>query len=111
MHRFPKDKTKRKIWTEKVRRANWNPSEYSRLCSDHFDSNSFVVPPQMALSIGYDLKLVRLKSDAVPTIFQRVKSPVKRKRSSTALEKRRRIEVHTRRGRVFRHTSISPFAL
>ena len=50
---------------------------------------------QMALSIGYDLKLVRLKSDAVPTIFQRVKYPVKRKnRSSTALEKRQRIEVH-----------------
>ena len=39
MHRFTKDKTKRKIWTEKVRRANWNPTDHSRLSSDHFDSN------------------------------------------------------------------------
>ena len=30
MHRFPKDKTKGKIWTEKVRRANWNPTDHSR---------------------------------------------------------------------------------
>jgi hypothetical protein len=37
MFTFPKDKHRRKIWVQKVKRQNFVPSEHSRLCSRHFN--------------------------------------------------------------------------
>lgn len=40
---FPKDKHIRKLWTERVKRDGWTPSEYSRFWYDHFKDEDFVV--------------------------------------------------------------------
>ena len=34
--RFPTNPDQRNKWISAIRRDNWSPSEYSRLCSDHF---------------------------------------------------------------------------
>ncbi|XP_022345962.2 uncharacterized protein LOC111138337 [Crassostrea virginica] len=34
--RFPKDNKKRKAWIRAINRDDWVPSEYSRVCSEHF---------------------------------------------------------------------------
>lgn len=34
--RFPKDKRKRRAWTNAVNRDKWTPNEHSWICSDHF---------------------------------------------------------------------------
>ena len=34
--RFPEDKRKRRAWVKAINRENWQPSEHSRICSDHF---------------------------------------------------------------------------
>ncbi|CAL1298682.1 unnamed protein product [Larinioides sclopetarius] len=33
---FPKDETRKNLWVKAIRRANWEPSKFSRLCSKHF---------------------------------------------------------------------------
>ena len=35
-HRFPKDEGRRKKWEAAVRREGWHPTEYTRICGDHF---------------------------------------------------------------------------
>ncbi|XP_035226099.1 uncharacterized protein LOC118198515 isoform X2 [Stegodyphus dumicola] len=59
-HSFPKNKTLRKIWEAKIRRANFTSTAYSKLCSYHFTSDSFD-----RLKFGGTW----LKPDAIPTIF------------------------------------------
>lgn len=34
--RFPKDVERRKKWIVAIKRQNWTPTEYSRVCSAHF---------------------------------------------------------------------------
>ncbi|XP_076085026.1 uncharacterized protein LOC143055858 isoform X2 [Mytilus galloprovincialis] len=105
---FPKDDHRRKQWTIKVKRKNFQPSNTSRLCAKRFSNDQFVVNPLFAASIGYKMKKLQLKSDAVPTIFD-FSSPKKlqnttltvsaeekkRKhvRQSGAVRKRKRIEA------------------
>lgn len=59
MFRFPKCPDTRGKWIKAVRRDNWEPNKYSRLCSKHFDKSCFIE----------GLSLKKLKTDAVPTIF------------------------------------------
>ena len=33
---FPRDEERRSKWIAAIKRQNWTPSEYSRLCSAHF---------------------------------------------------------------------------
>lgn len=102
---FPKDDKRRKVWISRIKRKDFNPSKTSRLCSKHFTNDQIVVDPSLAMTIGYKLKKLQLKPDAIPSIFDfeskqqecqdKVDSmKVKRKqRQSGAVAKRKRIET------------------
>ncbi|XP_072759340.1 uncharacterized protein [Anoplolepis gracilipes] len=69
---FPRDPKLRKIWKERVARADWEPSNNSFLCHVHFEPNEWSITPNGR---------IRLKKDAVPSIFTVTstrKSPKKR---------------------------------
>ncbi|XP_018398114.1 PREDICTED: ankyrin repeat domain-containing protein 26-like isoform X1 [Cyphomyrmex costatus] len=57
---FPRDPKLRKIWQDRVARADWEPSNNSFLCHVHFDSKEWSLTP--------DGKL-RLNRNAIPSIF------------------------------------------
>lgn len=61
-YRFPKDFTMRNKWIHAIRRAGWNPSDSSVLCSSHFAKESYQRPP------GLKQRPI-LWPHAVPTIF------------------------------------------
>lgn len=67
--RFPKKRTLRNRWVDRIRRKNWKPAQSSRLCSRHFEDSCFVHNPAVLRSIGWLVQRPRLKPDAVPTIF------------------------------------------
>ena len=64
-YRFPSDPEKRSKWVAAVRHDNWSPTEHSWICSEHFVSN---VKSNNPLAPNY-----------IPTIFQHVKTPEKRR--------------------------------
>ena len=64
-YRFPKDEDRRIMWIASVQRKDWEPNEYSWLCSAHF-------------VIGKKCK-DKFSPDYVPTIFTHTVSPLKRK--------------------------------
>lgn len=69
---FPRDPKLRKIWQERVARADWEPSNNSFLCHVHFK------PQEWSISQS---GRIRLKKNAVPSIFTVTstrKSPKKR---------------------------------
>uniref|UniRef100_A0A1A8PLH0 Si:dkey-56d12.4 n=3 Tax=Nothobranchius TaxID=28779 RepID=A0A1A8PLH0_9TELE len=45
-YRFPKDLERRTLWISAVNRGQWEPTEYSRLCSQHFISGEKSNDPQ-----------------------------------------------------------------
>lgn len=71
---FPRNPKLRKIWTERVSRADWEPSNNSFLCHVHFEAD------QWTITQGGRIKL---KKNAVPSIFTVTstrKSPRKRRK-------------------------------
>ncbi|GBN26910.1 hypothetical protein AVEN_91428-1 [Araneus ventricosus] len=60
-HKFPKDIALRNEWLLALRRVNFRPTKYSRLCSEHFSENQID---------RTSLACVRLKENAVPNIFK-----------------------------------------
>ncbi|XP_076018415.1 uncharacterized protein LOC143010112 [Genypterus blacodes] len=64
LFRFPKDPTRKKKWVANSRRINFEPTENSRLCQDHFEQNQF---EEIARSPAGGKKL---KPNAVPTLFR-----------------------------------------
>ncbi|XP_060085556.1 THAP domain-containing protein 5-like [Ylistrum balloti] len=111
---FPKDDKLRNAWTVKLKRQDFVPTKHSRLCQIHFSPECFSKDPRISESIGYEPKCLRLKTDAVPTIFDFSSTPKtprpvnttqvadspflwetpNRKRSrSQVIQKRRRLEV------------------
>ncbi|XP_014667353.1 PREDICTED: THAP domain-containing protein 2-like isoform X2 [Priapulus caudatus] len=58
-HKFPKDDQRRKEWTESLRRKDFQPSEASSLCSEHFTDDCFDRTGQT----------VRLRDTAIPSIY------------------------------------------
>lgn len=69
---FPRDPKLRKIWQERVARADWEPSNNSFLCHVHFEPEEWSILPNGR---------IRLKKNAVPSIFTITstrKSPKKR---------------------------------
>ncbi|CAL1272052.1 unnamed protein product [Larinioides sclopetarius] len=60
-HKFPKDIALRNEWLLALRRVNFRPTKYSRLCSEHFSENQID---------RTSLACVRLKANAVPNIFK-----------------------------------------
>jgi hypothetical protein len=70
-HRFPKKPELRKIWINAIPRKDWQPTESSRVCSLHFDDLDFFIERQdsnVHRKTG-ELKVRRLKTDAVPRKF------------------------------------------
>uniref|UniRef100_A0A8C9XEZ2 THAP-type domain-containing protein n=1 Tax=Sander lucioperca TaxID=283035 RepID=A0A8C9XEZ2_SANLU len=55
-HRFPVDEEVKSVWTAKIRREDFSPTDGTRVCSVHFLPGDFVGPR-------------RLKKDAVPCLF------------------------------------------
>jgi len=57
--RFPKDESLRRQWEHNVRREGWSATNYSFLCSTHFEEECFDRTGQQ----------VRLRAGSVPTVF------------------------------------------
>lgn len=70
---FPKNPDLLKEWLTAIRRKNFEPSIYSRICSNHFTEESFETS-------GWSC-VPKLKIDAVPSIFDFRKTLPKRKRA------------------------------
>ncbi|KAL3882436.1 hypothetical protein ACJMK2_028775, partial [Sinanodonta woodiana] len=99
---FPKDEKRRKVWISRIKRKDFRPSKTSRLCAKHFTNDQFVVDPLLAMTIGYKLRKLQLKSDAIPSVFDfevkkkgndNADSFKRKQRQSGAVAKRKRIET------------------
>lgn len=104
MFKFPVDSKRRKVWIDKLNRGQtatkkFAPNTHSKLCIKHFDDKQFVINPSFAEQIGYGgMRRVRLKPDAVPSIFDNPKKtrPTKERSSAVAiLGKKMKQEVGT----------------
>ncbi|XP_041463201.1 uncharacterized protein LOC121414191 [Lytechinus variegatus] len=93
LHLFPKDANLRRIWVSKVKltRANWSgPSDWSVVCSSHFEDADF----DDGLHAAFGMKRTRrLKPDAVPKIRSGTSMQVKRSGSRTAADKRKKMRM------------------
>ena len=71
LHKFPNDEVLRKKWMDQVKRHRdkWEPTEYSVLCSLHFEQSCFTADTILTQSLGLGKKKATLKPDAVPTLF------------------------------------------
>ena len=75
----------------RVYRVGFVPSPRSVLCSQHFESESFTYDPALLQRLCVQFGNRGLRPGAIPTIFPHKSQPVKR--HSTAVAKRRRLEV------------------
>lgn len=66
---FPRDTKRRHIWVRKLRRQNYKPKPFDRLCSDHFEEEHLKYKPSLMRSIGFTPGKQELLPGAVPTIF------------------------------------------
>ena len=83
---FPKDLRMRRRWANQVKRTRkgWEgPTYYSVLCSLHFEAKCFEAASGLYKSFGLGRRRPQLKSDAVPTLFER---PVLKRSRSAAKE-------------------------
>ena len=95
---FPRDVSLKK-WADQVKRTRdkWSgPTQYSFLCSCHFTTECFEPDSAIAASVGLK-RTVRLKPDAVPSIFKR---PQKQS-VSTSSKRIKRYEERERRKVLF----------
>ncbi|XP_058808327.1 peroxynitrite isomerase THAP4-like [Phymastichus coffea] len=42
-HVFPKDTTIRSLWLKKIKRSNWTPGKWSKICHHHLKPTDFLV--------------------------------------------------------------------
>lgn len=82
-YRFPADPKRRALWITKINRKNWQPNEYSWLCSSHFISGQKSDDP--------------LSPDYVPSIFDYTSTPEKQKASADLVAYERRKESRKKR--------------
>ena len=69
---FPKDPALRRRWVQNMRLENFVVKDHSRLCERHFEEDQFEVSPKLIESLGMiGKKQLKLKRDAIPTIFDR----------------------------------------
>lgn len=71
LYRFPAQPNRRLLWIAQVKRANWEPTPTSYVCSAHFVESSF----EQHRADGWR----KLKPNAVPTVFPSKPSPKQRK--------------------------------
>lgn len=93
---FPTNEKYRQIWKEKVRRLNWEPNKFSRLCSAHFEPHCFLHNYKLLDSLGLPRpKKATLKHDAVPTIFDYEDRTTKPASEKVLLRKRKHEESNS----------------
>ena len=94
-YRFPADVSRRNSWITAINRKNWQPSEYSWLCSSHFISGSKSDDP--------------LSPDYIPSQFEHVASPAKRKRKNEleAYKRRKRVRLSRREAALREEAAVS----
>ena len=63
---FPKCKTQGLVWIAAVRRQQYLPTKFSRICSLHFSPSAFTMDLELAKQCGY--QKMTLQPDAVPTV-------------------------------------------
>ena len=70
---FPKDLKRRNMDSTVKQGTDCNNEFYfkesSDICFKHFDDNQFLISPKLAKAVGYKNFRLRLKSDAVLTVF------------------------------------------
>ena len=57
--RFPLNPNLKKLWAKAIRRKNWHPKSWERVCSAHFDVDDYIIRGSRKL----------LKQNAVPSKF------------------------------------------
>ena len=92
-YHFPADPVRRAQWGAAVSRKNWEPTEYSRLCSVHFVSGS--------------KSNDKLSPDYMPSIFSHTNSPIKRKAERNVHAYTRRKEARRRRSEALNREAVS----
>jgi len=95
-YKLPSDKALRSKQIAAVKRNNWTPSEYDRICSEHFVSGANSTNP---LALNY-----------VPGLFEHVKKPSKeasRKRDGEISKKTSHVEEKTKSGYYSIYCSIT----
>nr|XP_022298322.1 THAP domain-containing protein 3-like [Crassostrea virginica] len=85
MYLFPKDPKFRKIWTLRLKRDGFEPSEYSKLCERHFEKDQFAINPDVAYNVKFHLKSKMLKPGAVPSVFDYTDPKKKKPESSLSV--------------------------
>ncbi|XP_049516575.1 THAP domain-containing protein 1-like [Dermacentor silvarum] len=68
-----RDAAQRKVWLQRISRADFNPTQWSRLCEDHFTDDQF--EPVILQSCGTK----KLKRQAIPSLFVHRKQLKQRK--------------------------------
>ena len=91
-YRFPANIERRKKWIAAVRREKWTPTKHSWLCSSHFISGSKSDDP--------------LNPDYVPSLFQFVASPVKRRKRLQLQQFCRRKKARLSRAEATSHDTL-----
>ena len=101
--KFTREKKKKK--KKKRTRDKWEPTDYSRLCSKHFEHSCFEPYSILSLAMGLGKRKSLLKPSAVPTIFEKpasLKSKLEVSEPETQLKKRRTAYEKRERARVSR---------
>ena len=79
---FPiKNETLFEAWISAIRRKEFKPSKASKICSEHFTENDYLIRPGTYVR--------RLKPDAVPSVFPAFPSYLKEKQTSRRILKRK----------------------
>ncbi|XP_043922229.1 zinc finger imprinted 2-like [Protopterus annectens] len=68
------------IWLSKIKRSNLKVTEYTSLCSDHFEDSCFIYNSLLVPNGDFSQKQVKLKSNAVPTIFNHSRKLLRKKK-------------------------------
>jgi hypothetical protein len=97
-HHFPKDKASRDSWQKAIPREDWTPTDSSVICSLHFEESDFLTEreDQNNYRKKGELKLRRLKKEAIPRRFPNcpsylsTKKPKERSETSTSTARRRK---------------------
>ena len=104
---FPKDPTLRRIWVRNMRLENFVVKDHSRLCEKHFEEDQFEVSRSVIESLGWvGKKQLKLKKDAVPTIFDRGPPKSTGQMKGKISFKRKKQELHSNFQSKFMPTDI-----
>ncbi|KAG8228799.1 hypothetical protein J437_LFUL006678 [Ladona fulva] len=91
-HSFPASKELREKWIKALRRSNFTPNRYSKLCAKHFTPDCYETAPWSYMK--------RLKKGAVPTLFEFTQKRKYQKKSldDSPVRSQDSYSLHTQKG-------------